>query len=85
MPRDVSLSDSKCWNGGHEWVLITAKLAVLASKFIAIEDLISLVQKLVYLEAVMTMKGWPNFSQMLKRCHISTVRDSSMMMSSLKE
>ena len=21
MPRDVSLSDSKCWNGGHEWVL----------------------------------------------------------------
>ena len=22
MPRDVSLSDSKCWNGGHEWVLM---------------------------------------------------------------
>jgi len=22
MPRDVSLSDSKCWNGGHEWVKI---------------------------------------------------------------
>ena len=21
MPTDVSLSDSKCWNGGHEWVL----------------------------------------------------------------
>ena len=21
MPRDVSLSDSKCWNGGHEWVI----------------------------------------------------------------
>ena len=20
MPRDVSLSDSKCWNGGHAWV-----------------------------------------------------------------
>ena len=20
MPRDVSLSDSICWNGGHEWV-----------------------------------------------------------------
>ena len=20
MPRDVSLSDSKCWNSGHEWV-----------------------------------------------------------------
>ena len=20
MPRDASLSDSKCWNGGHEWV-----------------------------------------------------------------
>ena len=20
MPRDVSLSDSKCWNAGHEWV-----------------------------------------------------------------
>ena len=20
MPRDVSLSDSKCWNGGYEWV-----------------------------------------------------------------
>ena len=20
MPTDVSLSDSKCWNGGHEWV-----------------------------------------------------------------
>ena len=20
MPRDVCLSDSKCWNGGHEWV-----------------------------------------------------------------
>ena len=23
MPRDVSLSDSKCWNGGHEWVKMT--------------------------------------------------------------
>ena len=22
MPRDVSLSDSECWNGGHEWILI---------------------------------------------------------------
>ena len=22
MPRDVSLSDSNCWNGGHEWVNI---------------------------------------------------------------
>ena len=21
MPRDVSLSDSKCWNGGHEWLI----------------------------------------------------------------
>ena len=21
MPRDVSLSDSKCWNGGHEFVI----------------------------------------------------------------
>ena len=20
MPRGVSLSNSKCWNGGHEWV-----------------------------------------------------------------
>jgi len=20
MPRDVSLLNSKCWNGGHEWV-----------------------------------------------------------------
>ena len=20
MPRDVSLSDNKCWNGGNEWV-----------------------------------------------------------------
>ena len=20
MPWDVSLSDNKCWNGGHEWV-----------------------------------------------------------------
>ena len=20
MPRDVSLSDSKCLNGGHEWI-----------------------------------------------------------------
>ena len=20
MPRDVSLSDSKCWNGGQKWV-----------------------------------------------------------------
>ena len=20
MPRDASLSDSKCWNGGYEWV-----------------------------------------------------------------
>ena len=24
MPRDVSLSDSKCWNGGHEWVNVRA-------------------------------------------------------------
>ena len=22
MPRDVSLSDSKCWNGGQKWVNI---------------------------------------------------------------
>ena len=22
MPRDVSLSDSKCWNGGQKWVLL---------------------------------------------------------------
>ena len=22
MPRDVSLSDSKCWNGEHEWVIV---------------------------------------------------------------
>ena len=21
MPRDISLSDSKCWNGGKKWVL----------------------------------------------------------------
>ena len=25
MPRDVSLSDSKCWNGGHEWFNILGK------------------------------------------------------------
>ena len=24
MPRDVSLSDSKCWNGGHEWGELTS-------------------------------------------------------------
>ena len=24
MPTDVSLSDSKCWNGGHEWVMVIA-------------------------------------------------------------
>ena len=23
MLRDVSLSDSKCWNSGHEWVKLT--------------------------------------------------------------
>ena len=23
MPRDVSLSDSKCWNGGQKWVNLT--------------------------------------------------------------
>ena len=22
MPRDVSLSDSKCWNGGQKWTLV---------------------------------------------------------------
>ena len=26
MPRNISLSDSKCWNGGHEWVKIGAML-----------------------------------------------------------
>ena len=26
MPRDVSLSDSKCWNSGHEWVKNAIKL-----------------------------------------------------------
>ena len=25
MPRDVSLSDSKCWNGGDEWVKLLNK------------------------------------------------------------
>ena len=25
MPRDVSLSDRKCWNGGHEWVNSSAR------------------------------------------------------------
>ena len=25
MPRDVSLSDNKCWNGGHEWVKIARR------------------------------------------------------------
>ena len=24
MPRDVCLSDSKCWNGGHEWVKLAS-------------------------------------------------------------
>ena len=24
MSRDVSLSDRKCWNGGHEWVEMIA-------------------------------------------------------------
>ena len=28
MPRDVSLSDSKCWNGGHEWVKADMSLIV---------------------------------------------------------
>ena len=26
MPRDVSLSDSKCWNGGQKWVKATGDL-----------------------------------------------------------
>ena len=26
MPRDASLSDSKSWNGGHEWVNIVLGL-----------------------------------------------------------
>ena len=26
MPRDVSLSNSKCWNGGHKWVNILGVL-----------------------------------------------------------
>ena len=25
MPRDVSLSDSKCWNGGQKFILITSR------------------------------------------------------------
>ena len=27
MPRDVGLSDSKCWNGGHEWVKSVSRTA----------------------------------------------------------
>ena len=27
MPRDISLSDSKCWNGGHECVKIIFAVA----------------------------------------------------------
>ena len=33
MPRDVSLSDSKCWNGGHEWV---KSLSVRAHLFVSL-------------------------------------------------
>ena len=28
MPRDVSLSDRKCWNGGHEWVKVKKLMKV---------------------------------------------------------
>ena len=30
MPRDASLSDSKFWNGGHEWVKVEKKLCNLS-------------------------------------------------------
>ena len=32
MPRDVSLSDNKCWNGGQIWVNKTRLVAVREEK-----------------------------------------------------
>ena len=29
MPRDVSLSDSKCWNGGKKWVNLIGIIVLL--------------------------------------------------------
>ena len=29
MPRDVSLSDSKCWNGGHEFKETASSISML--------------------------------------------------------
>ena len=36
MPRDVSLSDSKCWNGGHEWVCMVCTGCLYRSSLVNI-------------------------------------------------
>ena len=36
MPRDVSLSDSKCWNGGQKWVESKAIIPALTSLLVRI-------------------------------------------------
>ena len=47
MPRDVSLSDSKCWNGGHAWVnstdpVVTPPVHVQALVVQRVEELVTL-------------------------------------------
>ena len=37
MPRDVSLSDSKCLNWGNEWVNKTTELCKILDKYLFIE------------------------------------------------
>ena len=50
MPRDVSLSDSICWNGGHKWVnrnLTT--IFKLYLTFVAIAEILSAVGRVASL------------------------------------
>ena len=38
MLRDVSLSDSKCWNCGHEWVLTSKEHLCLAVAQLVLQE-----------------------------------------------
>ena len=59
-PRDVSLSDSKCWNGGHEWVKGSASIT-LCSKGDSVALCFSSTR--VVLPTFLTRKGLNGFHQ----------------------
>ena len=56
MPRDVSLSDSKCWNGGQKWVNKERKLRVNV-----IVTVIKLLGEVMQRRLLLTLRAFSNF------------------------